>query len=153
MKFIGKNSLSSIIKILLLSSMAVCVLVVAFLPWIVNWYLGLISADPSYARTILLIALYPCGVIAFIILNELRRIISTLTARNPFVLRNVKSLRVIGIMLVLIFMVFIFKVIMLNTLMTMICTFIFMLASLFCFILADVFNQAVIYKHDNDLTI
>jgi hypothetical protein len=153
MKHIGKNSLSGFIKILLMMCMAAAVIVVGTLPWVVNWYLNILGTDLSYARTILLIALYPCGILAFFVLNELRRIIGTLTDKNPFVIRNVKSLRRIGLMLVLMFLVFIFKIVTLNTLMTMICSFILMLASMFCFVLADVFNQAVIYKQDIDLTI
>jgi len=167
MKFIGKYSLSFYIKILLLVIMAGTAMIVVFLPWVVEIYLKIdygTYADRartviqngtciSRARTILLAVLYPCGICAFLIENELRKIFKTLELKNPFVQRNAKSLNRMGFLLIVIFVMFIVKIILLNTLMTMIFAVAIIILALFCFVLADVFKQAVIFKQENDLTI
>ena len=154
MKYAGKYSLSFFIKILILAVMAGTVLIVAFLPWVVKKYLVLnYGIYNTYARNILLIVLYPAGICAFFIENELRRMFKTLEDQDPFVERNVKSLNIMGILMLAEFVIFIFKIIMLNTIMTMLSAFAIIIIAAFCFVLADVFKQAVIYKQENDLTI
>ena len=154
MKFAGKYSLSFFIKILLIVVMAITVLIVAALPWVVEFYLKIdYGIYNAYARTVLLIVLYPCGISAFFVENELRRIFKTLEDKNPFIGQNVKSLNRMGFLMVAVFIMFIVKIIMLNTIMTMISALAFIVIALFCFILADVFKQAVAYKQENDLTI
>jgi hypothetical protein len=73
--------------------------------------------------------------------------------KNPFITANVKSLNKMGILMLIVWAFFIFKIITLNSIMTMVSAAAIIVISLFCFILADVFKQAVIYKQDNDLTI
>lgn len=154
MKFIGKYSLSFYIKILLLVIMAGTAMIVVFLPWVVEIYLKIdYGIYTAYARIVLLVVLYPCGVCAFLVENELRKIFKTLELRNPFVQRNAKSLNRMGFLLIVIFVMFIVKIILLNTLMTMIFAVAIIILALFCFVLADVFKQAVIFKQENDLTI
>jgi len=153
MNLVGKNSLSNFMRILIIITMGLTVVAVGLLPWIVDYYLKFIGANPCYAKKILLIMLYPCGILSFLAQNELRRIFKTLANKDPFVKDNVKSLRRIAIYLLIISACFIFKIVMMNSIMTMIGTFGFIMIALLCFILADVFNQAVIYKMDNDLTI
>ena len=154
MKFVGKYSLSFYLKIFLLLIMCATALIVVFLPWVVELYLKIdYGIYTSSARTILLIVLYPCGICAFFVENELRRMFKTLEDKNPFVQRNAKSLNIMGFLLIVIFVMFIVKIILLNTLMTMIFAVAIIILSLFCFVLADVFKQAVIFKQENDLTI
>jgi hypothetical protein len=141
-------------KVLLLVVMAITAGIVAFLPWVVEYYLKIdYGIYNAYARTVLLIVLYPCGMCAFFVENELRRMFRTLEHKNPFVEQNVKSLNRMGALMVVVFAMFIVKIIMLNTIMTMISAFAMLVLALLCFILADVFRQAVIYKLENDLTI
>ena len=154
MKFAGKKSLSFYMKLLLIVIMTATVAVVAALPWVVEMYLKIdYGVYNSHARTVLLIVLYPCGICAFFVENELRRIFKTLEDMNPFIESNVKSLNRMGFLMVAVFAMFIIKIALLNTIMTMICAFAFIILAIFCFVLADVFRQAVIYKQENDLTI
>ena len=154
MKFVGKYSLSFFMKILLIVIMIATFLAVVLLPWVVETYLKIeYGIYNSYARNILLIVLYPTGVCALFIENELRHMFKTLEEKDPFVERNVKSLNRMGFLMFVVFAVFIFKIITLNTIMTMLCAFAIILVAIMCFVLADVFKQAVIYKQENDLTI
>jgi hypothetical protein len=154
MKFAGKKSLSFYMKLLLIVIMAITAAVVAALPWVVEMYLKIdYGIYNSQARTVLLIVLYPCGICAFFVENELRRIFKTLEDMNPFIEANVKSLNRMGFLMVVVFAMFIVKIALLNTIMTMISAFAFIILAIFCFVLADVFRQAVIYKQENDLTI
>ncbi len=154
MRFVGKYSLSFFVKILLLIVMAVTVLTIVFLPWVVEMYLKIdYGIYDTHARTVLLIFSYPCGICTLLIENELRRMFKTLENKNPFVERNVKSLNRMGCLMIIVFAMFVFKIIMLNTIMTMLSTFAIIIVAILCFVLADVFKQAVIYKQENDLTI
>ncbi len=154
MKFVGKGSLSFFIKWLILITMALTAVIIVFLPWVIDEYLKMLGAwCNTSARTVLLIVLYPSGICALFIENELRRLFKSLENKNPFVIENVKSLNRMGIFLIVIIVMFIFKIVMLNSIMTMLSAGAMVILSLFCFILADVFKQAVIYKEDNDLVI
>ena len=153
MKYIGKNSLSDLLRILLIIMMGLTLVIVIILPIVVDTYLDLVWIIGHNVKNILLIMLYPCGVLAFFIENELRRIFKTLKGKNPFVVENVKSLKRIGFFLFGMFLAFVFKIVMLNSIMTMVGAAVFLLGALLCLILADVFQQAVAYKEENDLTI
>ncbi len=153
MKYIGKNSLSDILRVVLIIMMALTVVVVVLLPFVVDQYLSFIGVAGRRVKTILLIMLYPCSVLAFFVENELRRMFKTLKDRNPFVIENVKSLKRIGIFLFGMIAFFIFKIVTINSIMTMVGAAVFLLGALFCLVLADVFQQAVVYKEENDLTI
>ena len=154
MKYIGKNSISFFMKILLSIFMITTIALLAFLPWIINQFLGITyGIGNTFAKTILLIVLYPSGICGLLIENELRRIFKSLEKKDPFVDSNIKSLNSMGIYMIVVFVMFIFKIFTLNSIMTMVCALAFVIISLLCFVLADVFKQAVIYKKDNDLTI
>ena len=145
--------LSSFLKITVIVLMVVTVGLLIVLPSIVQRYLMVMGTKATFPRMVLLITLYPCGVLALFIENELRRMLITLKTGNPFVLQNVQSLRRIAVFLLVMFACFIYKILALNTLMTMVVAAVLLLVAFFCFTMADVFNQAVQYKEENDLTI
>jgi len=156
MKYIGKKSLSFVMEIALIGIMAVNLLVLVFLPWISMYYLQMIyGAVEVCQRTtnILLIVLYPCGIFSFIVAFNLKRIFRTLVNRDPFVQRNVKSLKAMGLAMAGVTAFLILKVFLMNSIMTMMGVLASSLLAVFCFVLADVFQQAVYYKQDNELTI
>jgi len=145
--------LSSFLKITVIVLMVVTVGLLIVLPSVVQRYLMVMGTKATFPRMVLLITLYPCGVLALFIENELRRMLITLKTGNPFVLQNVQSLRRIAVFLLVMFACFIYKILALNTLMTMVVAAVLLLVAFFCFTMADVFNQAVQYKEENDLTI
>lgn len=156
MKYIGKNSLSFITEVILIGIMAVNVLVLIFLPQITTYYLQRIyNIQEVCQRTkmILLIILYPCGVCSLLVGYNLKGIFRTLVEKDPFVQRNVKSLKVMGFAMLAVTAFLIGKIFMLNSVMTMLGALASGLLAVFCLVLADVFQQAVYYKQDNELTI
>ncbi|MCL1819333.1 MAG: DUF2975 domain-containing protein [Oscillospiraceae bacterium] len=72
---------------------------------------------------------------------------------NPFVLRNVRALKRVGIILAVLAAAFGGKCFVYNTFLTVVGTVIFILACLFAFTLASLFSQAVAFREENDLTI
>lgn len=135
--------------------MGVALISLIGLPWIVKEYINYVYAYTrnEFVSNYFLTILYICGLLALIVLYELRRIFNTCIAATPFIHRNVVSLKRIGYASLVIGMVFISKAILFNTFLTLIVIFVFLLAALFCFVLADVFEEAVTYKLENDLTI
>ena len=72
---------------------------------------------------------------------------------NPFVLRNVRALRRVGIISAILAAAFLAKCFVYVTFLTMVGTAILVLACLFAFTLASLFRQAVAFREENDLTI
>lgn len=100
-----------------------------------------------------MVLLYITGIMCLFILLEMKRIFKALNQKNPFIMGNVKSLRIISIMCYTISACYIAKIIFYNSFLTIIITMMFIIARLFCTILSEVFRQAVIVKEENDLTI
>jgi len=123
------------------------------LPYITKWYLGKLYEGTSEKYWFLLPFLYITGFLALMILSELRRIFSTLNKRNPFTMSNVKSLKRMATASFAISAAYIVKIFLFNSFLTIILAMVFIIAGLFCIILAEVFRQAVIVKEENDLTI
>jgi len=73
--------------------------------------------------------------------------------QDPFVERNVKSLRRIGVVLIGLSALFFLKCLYYVTFLTMACGFLFVVCGLFAFTLCNLFKQAVAFKQENDLTI
>lgn len=153
MKYIGKNSISFAVQIMLIVLLVINVAALIFLPKIVNYYFTNTSEIYAVAKTQLLIILYPCGVFSLIVEYCLMKIFKSLVNKDPFVQSNVKLLNTMGISMIAVTGFFILKIFLLNSLMTMLVCLASGLLAVFCFVLADVFRQAVIYKQDNDLTV
>ena len=156
MKLIGTKSLSTILNIVMYILIIFAVVVMLFLPWITKWYIQ-ISYTPALVSQshyyIIVAILYCSGILAIIILNELRKIFNTCKLENPFVFENIKSLKRISFASIIIGVLFCAKLIVITSFMTMIVIFVFILASVFAIILAEVFQKAVEYKNEHDYTI
>jgi hypothetical protein len=100
-----------------------------------------------------LVILYLAGIFAFLILNELRKLLKSCLTDNIFVDENVKRLLRMAVESFLISLIFIAKVFVVNSIMTMVVVFVFFMASVFCLVVSLLFDQAVHYKKDVDLTI
>ncbi len=156
MKYIGKRSLSFIMEVILVGIMAVNIAVLIFLPYITDYYLEMLyNANIVYhnAKLILLLILYPCGILSFLVEFNLKKMFNTLVKKDPFVQSNVKSLKVMGSSMVCVTVFLVAKILLMNSIMTMMGSLASALLAVFCFVLADVFQQAVYYKEDNELTI
>mgnify|MGYP000282549045 CR=1 FL=1 len=114
------------------------------LPWTMRWAARFY---PSFAaRLTLHTALFLlAGVCAVLILFELRRMLKTVVSGDCFVHQNVSSLCRMALMAVRLIVLFT------PGMLAIVC--VFLLAGLFSLVLAQVFDRAVSYKQDNDLTI
>jgi hypothetical protein len=132
------------------------------LPISLKWYLDFILSGigEGYFMTgrreryyFLLVFLFITGVLALIIVNEIRKIFKTLNKKNPFIMDNAISLKRVAVSSFLISFAYVIKIIFYNSFFTIIIAMIFVIAGLFSIILAEVFRQAAVVKQENDLTI
>ena len=93
------------------------------------------------------------GILAELILYELRRMFRTVLANDCFVEANVKSLDRMGTYSFLIALVTAGRMVLYLTPAVLIIILVFVIAGLFSKVLSQVFDRAVAYKLENDLTI
>lgn len=106
---------------------------------------------PGY-RQFILTFLMVVAVLGLWVVWELICIMRTVSL-DPFVSKNVGSLRRIGFLVILISVLFFLKCLYYVTFLTMACGFLFIVCGLFAFTLCSLFRQAVAFKEENDLTI
>lgn len=100
-----------------------------------------------------LISLMMSGVFAILILYALRNIMNTVVKGDCFVRENVVSLRRIGTFAFIIALIMTANVIILFSLSASVIALVFFIGGLFAKVLSRVFDRAVSYKEENDLTI
>ncbi len=93
------------------------------------------------------------GVSAVVLLRELRKIFKTVLEENCFVQENVVSLRKMGSWSFFIAVMSVVRSIVYLTIAMSVVIFVFVIAGLFSKVLAYVFEEAVQYKQENDLTV
>ena len=93
------------------------------------------------------------GLNGLLIVNELRKMMKTVLEVNCFVEDNAKSLRRMARYSLVISIFFFIKVLLVPTPATLIIILVFFIAALFSVVLSCVFQEAVNYKDENDLTI
>ena len=94
-----------------------------------------------------------CGIFSLMIVWELRKMFKTVIADDCFVRNNVTSLKKMSIYSVGIVFFMAVKCLFNITLATVAIMMVFIIAGLFSRVLAQVFDKAVTYKLENDLTI
>ena len=100
-----------------------------------------------------LIIYFVLGVSAVILINELRRIFKTVLAEDCFVEENVRSLCRMGNLSFFIAFMSVVRFLVYKTMAIAVVILVFVVAGLFSKVLAMVFEEAVRYKEENDLTI
>lgn len=93
------------------------------------------------------------GIFALLILWELRQMFRTVLREDPFVRRNVTSLKRMGYYAFVIALILAVRLIFVITPAALVLVVVFLIAGLFSLVLSFVFDQAVTYKLENDLTI
>lgn len=93
------------------------------------------------------------GIFALVILWELRRMFKTVIKEDPFVKENVTSLKRMGICSFVISGSMAARLFLVITPAALVLVAVFLIAGLFSLVLSLVFDQAVTYKQENDLTI
>lgn len=93
------------------------------------------------------------GVFALIILWNLRKMFRSVIEEDPFIQENVISLKVMGICSFAIAIMMAIRLFFIITPAALILVVVFLVAGLFSLVLSQVFDRAVTYKLENDLTI
>ena len=107
-------------------------------------------ADNYYS---LLIVFFLAGIFALLIIQELRKMFRTVLNDDCFIRENVKSLERMSIYSFFIAVIMACRLFIYITPSVLILILVFVIAGLFSKVLAQVFDKAVTYKLENDLTI
>lgn len=146
------NKLIRITKSLLDCLFFLGILVIATLYLIIKFY----GKYNTYfdENVISLTALFTVsGILAVLIIYELRKIFRSVIADDCFIKENVVSLRKMGNYSFLIAFITSFRLIIYITPAVIVVILVFLIAGLFSKVLSQVFDKAVTYKLENDLTI
>ena len=122
------------------------------LPFSIRWTGRYLSGFERYYWTMLVIY-FILGISAIFLIHELRKIFRTVLAKNCFVAENVNSLRRMGNISFFIVVMSLVRCIVYFTIAMAVVIFVFIIAGLFSKVLAYVFEEAVRYKEENDMTI
>lgn len=93
------------------------------------------------------------GIAAVILIRELRKIFKTVLLEDCFVWENVDSLRRMGSISFFITVMSVVRIAVYPTMAMAVVILVFVIAGLFSKVLALVFEQAISFKEENDLTI
>ena len=93
------------------------------------------------------------GIAAVVIIRELRKIFATVLKEDCFVNENVRSLNKMGNWSFFIVVMSVVRSIVYLTIAMLVVILVFTIAGLFSKVLASVFEEAIRYKEENDLTI
>lgn len=128
------------------------ILVTLSLPLSVKW-IGKYLPDVGAHYEELVIIYFVLGVAAVVLVRELRKIFRTVLEEDCFVMENVISLRKMGSWSFFIVGMSVVRSIVYMTIAMLVVILVFIIAGLFSRVLAMVFEEAVRYKEENDLTI
>lgn len=153
MAILGERGLSGVVKLMLDLVFIGGIGIFISLPLSLKWYVNTMYQISEKNYWFLLVFLYVTGFFCLLIVNEMRKIFKNLNRRNPFIMDNVRSLKRIAAASFVISAAYTVKILVYNSFFTIILAMVFIIAGLFSLILGEVFNQAVIVKEENDLTI
>lgn len=151
MKITGKNSLSNVIKIGLQMVFILGIIVIILLPFWLKLYCDYINQRLVYLPSLIL--LYVSGIPGLIIVREFINLFHTLKEDNPFILKNVKHLKICSICSFIITMEYLVGIFITKSVFSIVVVGVFTIAWLGLYILAELLKQAIKYKEENELTI
>lgn len=147
-----KRRLTVLTKYFLDSMFYAGILATISLPFSIRWTGRYLSGFERY-YWIMLVIYFILGISAIFLIHELRKIFRTVLAKNCFVTENVNSLRRMGNISFFIVVMSLLRCIVYFTIAMAVVIFVFIIAGLFSKVLAYVFEEAVRYKEENDMTI
>jgi hypothetical protein len=149
-----KETVILITKYLLDAMYFLGIVVTVSLPWSVGFLIELFELQEYESnKTEIIIIYFVLGVLAIMILGELRKMFRTVMREDCFVKDNVVSLDRMGTYSFFIALVCLVQFILYLTLPVLVLVLVFLIAGLFSKVLSFVFDKAVEYKLENDLTI
>ena len=130
-----------------------CVVYVS-LPWLVDWYIDNTAVEISAStHKVMISMLYSIGVPIFITLVMLWLLTLNISRGKSFITKNVTYLRAISVCSVVIAVMVQFFSTFLKSFFPFIITIIFLLLALLTAVFANLFQAAIKYKEENDLTV
>lgn len=153
MKITGKRSISNYIKIILQLIFIFGIIVVAFLPVIVKYYIQILRLDLLEFYFPCLILLYVSGLPMLVIVKQFIYLFNTLSINTPFIKENVTHLKIASTCSAIIALEYFIGIYVFQSIFTFIIVGIFLIAWIGLYILSELFQQAVEFKEENDLTI
>lgn len=102
---------------------------------------------------VMFLTIFSSGVMALLIISELRKIFKTVIAEDCFVCENVTRLNKMGNYSFVISAITVIRSFFYITPASIVIIIVFVVASLFSKVLACVFDKAVAYKLENDMTV
>ena len=147
-----KDSLTRFTKLILDFMYFSGIAVTATLPFSVKFLGKYIPFYETYYYQQLIIFLF-AGILAVLIIGELRKLFRSVLKDDCFVRENVVSLQRMGTYSLLIALLCVIRVCIHFTLAIAVVILVFIIAGLFSKVLSSVFDKAVTYKLENDLTI
>ena len=148
----NRDTIIKITKYLVDFMFGMGILVTLTLPWSFKWagkYLEQLTENYGEIVTIYFVL----GILALAIIWELRKMFRTVLAKNCFVRENVASLKHMSYYSGLIVLMSIVRTIVYTTIAMLVIILVFVIAGLFCQVLAQIFDEAINYKEENDMTI
>ncbi len=128
------------------------ILLTIFLPLLFRWFGAYIRSFRVYYVPLTILYMLS-GILCLLIVAELRKMFRTVLADNAFVDANVISLKSMGKYSFFISLLSVVRIFFSPTPATAVVIIVFLVAGLFSTVLCQVFEKAVRYKEENDLTI
>ncbi len=147
-----KSKINQITKISVDILLCVCAAAVIAVPLIAK-YLCTFYGYGGTQKAMFMAILYSSGICSAYILLTLRRMFKTLLGGNPFTQENIVSFRRMAAVCAVIALICLIKCFVLFSWGTIAVSVVFVLGTLFCLTLKNIFEQAIEYKRENDLTV
>jgi MFS family permease len=123
-------------------------------PWLIQFYIDIVGEPyATDSLALYLSVVITSGLLTLAILYELKRIVESVIKKDVFVHRNVISLKRISKIAIFVSVIFLIKLIFSFGVLTLAASFAFFFIALFCYVVADVFIEAINFKEENELTI
>ncbi len=153
MNLAGLENLSKVLKVCLQVTFIIGLLVTAFLSIILKRYFGWYFVENSQYYWACVVLLTPSGLSSLNILWQLIVLLETICNKNPFLQKNVTAFKRVAVSSFIISAMFFALLFFQATMLTFVVGYIFLIAGFSFTILAKLFQKAVDYKDENDLTI
>ena len=124
------------------------------LPFSIKWIADFFRYEAfqnQYKESVIIY--FMLGLLAILIIGELRKMFRTVLQSDAFVMENVVSLKRMGTYSFLISAICLVRTLLYLTVAMLTLILVFIIAGLFSKVLAFVFEKAIQYKEENDLTI
>ena len=130
------------------------IVVTVTLPWSVKWIAGVFQYEVFTEQYREVVVIYfVLGILAILIIGELRKMFRTVLTDDCFVRANVVSLQRMGTYSFIIAVICLLRTVLYLTAAVLTLVLVFVIAGLFSKVLAFVFDKAIDYKEENDLTV